>query len=385
MTTSDLQTITDQTDIRKYFSMIEHLADDELDPYEYRLLGHYKRVCGENGGTCTEGIRTTADKCKMSQGKASEVRQALHNKGWINLDIKKDETPEGKTVYIGANVTLKDRWLENLKAYAKEGSDGCSPHEQGCSSGEQGCSPHEQKKNKNKKPLELPDGNSEKAFGFEKNQTLYRVVENRQNAYSLEVTECTVVRFTPKRVVVRFELDGETVERSLSPKSLHKEKPKLERKTTPLVDVIALRSFGIAKDAPIGRGMAIQLNDIAGQIEVAYSDMTPEKLDRIYDDYAPRRPQKIDTILGMIVQVRKPGGSNHVRKQTHNRPEPGRAPGRARQPNGDGRRGTRPAPFPGGEPPEDEPDFLSQIRAERDAKRQAAGGHPGGAETPAGQ
>ena len=71
--------IQDDSDLRKYRIELPNLYDDsDLDPYEFRLLAHYKRV-----GTCTESTKTTAKKCKMSPRQVSSKRQVLRKSGFI--------------------------------------------------------------------------------------------------------------------------------------------------------------------------------------------------------------------------------------------------------------------------------------------------------------
>lgn len=102
------QIITDLSDLRKYRTELPNLYDDAgLDPFEYRLLGHYKRV-----GTCTESIKTTAGKCDMSEGKVSECRQSLHEKGFIEL--VKVPVPNG----FSYRINVVDKWMENFALYS---------------------------------------------------------------------------------------------------------------------------------------------------------------------------------------------------------------------------------------------------------------------------
>ena len=55
--------VTNEAPPGKYFTMLLNMADDDLDPFEYRLLGHYIRVCGAGkDGSCFETTRTTAQK-----------------------------------------------------------------------------------------------------------------------------------------------------------------------------------------------------------------------------------------------------------------------------------------------------------------------------------
>ena len=106
---SEEQVISDPSDLKKYRTELPNLYDDaDLDVYEHRLLCHYKRV-----GECTEGLETTARKCKMSEGKVSEVRQALADKGWITL--QRVEMDKGRYRFI---VRVVDRWIENFAKYS---------------------------------------------------------------------------------------------------------------------------------------------------------------------------------------------------------------------------------------------------------------------------
>lgn len=113
------QQIADDGGGWKYFAPMLHIDDDDLDPYEYRLLGHYRRVCGVNGGKCSESVETTAAKTKMSVGKVSQVRRRLCTLKRINL------TEGGNNSII---VTLRDCWLENILRYTPS-SDETSLHQ----------------------------------------------------------------------------------------------------------------------------------------------------------------------------------------------------------------------------------------------------------------
>lgn len=116
----------------KYFHMMLNMADDDLDVYEYRLLGHYIRV-----GETFEGTRTTAKKTKMSLGKVVSTRNALEQKGYIRMD--KPET-QADTV----KVHIVDRMRENIERY-------CSPDEHPVQDMNTRRSPDERKKNTEKK------------------------------------------------------------------------------------------------------------------------------------------------------------------------------------------------------------------------------------------
>lgn len=96
--------------LTKFFTQFPNIIDDsDLSPFEFRVLIHYYRV-----GECWEGVRTTAEKCRMSTGKVTDVRKTLEEKGFIKV------TPNGD----GVTIEVVDKTKENLEKY-------CSPHEQG--------------------------------------------------------------------------------------------------------------------------------------------------------------------------------------------------------------------------------------------------------------
>lgn len=120
MNTEDIkQKITDQEDVRRYFAMIPHMADDDLDIHEYRLYGHYKRVCGENGGSCTESERTTCEHLGFSRKKLRSTRESLAEKSYIHFTPgkpKSKEFPQGRP----AVVTCPSLWQQNSLRYMPE-------------------------------------------------------------------------------------------------------------------------------------------------------------------------------------------------------------------------------------------------------------------------
>ena len=107
---TEQQLLTDSSDLRKYRTELPNMADDDLDPFQFRLYAHYKRVCGASNGTCYEGVRTTAEKTKMSAEKVIATRQWLADNGWIELE-------QGvKGVF---QITIIDRWAENFVRYSE--------------------------------------------------------------------------------------------------------------------------------------------------------------------------------------------------------------------------------------------------------------------------
>lgn len=82
------------------------MADDDLNPYQYRLLGHYIRV-----EECWESVRTTARITRMSVGMVVKTRQALVDLGYIQVE----ESEKG--TYL---VEVIDRMAENVSRYAEQ-------------------------------------------------------------------------------------------------------------------------------------------------------------------------------------------------------------------------------------------------------------------------
>lgn len=145
--------LKDSSNPQKYYAVIEHMADDDLDVFEYRLYGHYKRVCGQEGA-CWESVRTTAEKCGMSAGMVSKARRGLVEKGFISETVITKDSAAGKSYTVGIAVELVDRWLENVKRY--------SPSEQGCSPHEQGVHQVKQRSNHKKKEPASPDAKKQR-------------------------------------------------------------------------------------------------------------------------------------------------------------------------------------------------------------------------------
>lgn len=97
----------------KYFHQMLNMADDDLNPYEYRLLGHYIRVCG-GSGKCWEAAKTTASICQMSKPKMLKTRKALEDRGYIRV-----ETSGGGRKRT-TRITIVDRMMDNIQRYTSE-------------------------------------------------------------------------------------------------------------------------------------------------------------------------------------------------------------------------------------------------------------------------
>jgi hypothetical protein len=124
------QHVTNDGDLRRYFSQIPHLADDALNPYQMRLYVHYLRVCG-NDGECYEGRATTAKTCQMSEGMVTKTRNQLAAGGWIILERGGDQNDT-------YHIRIVDRWEENMSKYKRS-----SPHDDPPAKEVIGSSPHD--------------------------------------------------------------------------------------------------------------------------------------------------------------------------------------------------------------------------------------------------
>lgn len=100
------QLVRDTGDLRRWRTEIPNLYDDaDLDPIEFRLLVHYKRI----GNRCNESVRTTAKKCKISVGAVVEKRRSLADKGFVKLTT----LDTGKVI-----VEVVDMWEVNFITYS---------------------------------------------------------------------------------------------------------------------------------------------------------------------------------------------------------------------------------------------------------------------------
>lgn len=112
---AETQSIHDDGDPKKYWTRIYNMADDDLDPYEYRLLGHYIRW----GGT-DESLAATAKTTQMGKAKVIKTRQCLQEKGYIEVEVP---TAEEARKHQTVRITLVDRWAENMARYTRTSSN----------------------------------------------------------------------------------------------------------------------------------------------------------------------------------------------------------------------------------------------------------------------
>ena len=118
--------VQDRSNDHAYFSMMPNMLDDMLDPYQYRLYAHIKRVCGERG-MCWQSTETMAEQCRMSTGKVSEVKQELCKMGLITITEKKRHS--GGSPYHHINIV--DIWQRNMAHSSQPRSPGELPGSQG--------------------------------------------------------------------------------------------------------------------------------------------------------------------------------------------------------------------------------------------------------------
>lgn len=109
------QRIKNEAPTHKYFTTMLNMADDDLDPFQYRLLAHYIRKSG-HGGVIDESVRETAKATQMSTTKVQKARDELGAMGYLKINKpSKEQARKGETVHI----VVVDRWSENVNRYAK--------------------------------------------------------------------------------------------------------------------------------------------------------------------------------------------------------------------------------------------------------------------------
>lgn len=109
------QSIVAERNEKTYFHMMLNMADDELNPSQYRLLGHYVRWAGQ-GGQCEEGIRETARVTHMGKDTIRKARSELENMGYIRVI---SPTTEEQKRGVPTVIIVRDRWAENVQRYQK--------------------------------------------------------------------------------------------------------------------------------------------------------------------------------------------------------------------------------------------------------------------------
>lgn len=123
----ETQRVREEVPDQAYFSMIPHILDEALNPYELRLYTHYRRVCGEGSrGKCYEKTATTANRTFMSHGQVVKTRQALADLGIIRKTERKVRN------LTRVDVTIVDIWQLNMAYFSSHPVTGGvqrSPHD----------------------------------------------------------------------------------------------------------------------------------------------------------------------------------------------------------------------------------------------------------------
>src|SRR5271170_2959223 len=68
-----------------YFVMMPHIDDEDLGPFEYRLLGHIRRKAGLDG-VCNESMQTLAKNTRMGVARARAAIRELKRLGRIQVE-----------------------------------------------------------------------------------------------------------------------------------------------------------------------------------------------------------------------------------------------------------------------------------------------------------
>ena len=254
--------LKDNANPQKYYAVIEHMADDDLGPFEYRLYGHYKRVCGQ-GGACWEGVRVTAKKCQMSAGKVSQARRGLVEKGYITETVITKDSTVGNPYTVGIAVELTDRWLENVKRYSCD-EQGCSPHEQGV---------HHMKQRKNQEKKEpKPTATNQEQPSIPKEQEL-KAPTPQEGENVIQDTESSEVNPTPFQAL----FTAICAEFGYDP-------AKLTKSRRGMINAAAGELLGAGCTVPEVHYLKLYLDVLKREQE--WTSYTPAAMSKYYPDYA---------------------------------------------------------------------------------------------------
>jgi hypothetical protein len=137
-------------------------------------------------------------------------------------------------------------------------------------------------------------------------------VEEPDNAIPI-THEVLVIGFTEK--MVKFTMPDGTVKRC-KPNTLWKSPPKLERKTTPLEDVIGELVLSISPDAQIGKKVAIRLKGYSAEILAVYPAITPEEVHTAFiwkgRRFRPSSPTMVVKMIGDFRAEHKPAVRENI-------------------------------------------------------------------------
>lgn len=118
--TKDSFEVSDDSDDKKYFTMIPNYIVNHSTVYEQAIYLYMKRKAGENG-TCWVSAKTIAEKLGCSRNAVFKYREKLVERGWIQRIGQRGTTKPTD------EFKIVDLWALNMEFYSKKDS---SPSEQ---------------------------------------------------------------------------------------------------------------------------------------------------------------------------------------------------------------------------------------------------------------
>lgn len=219
----------------RYFTQMLNMAEDDLDPFQYRLLSHYVRWAGY-GGIAQETIKETARRTKMSERKVRASRDQLVEMGYLHVY---EPTLKERGDGLPAIIEVLDRWYENVQRYSTREPD---------------ANMHQVVREPNANIHQLPDANMHH-------------IEEQENLEEKESPApnkgADVLREPKKRVVVT---------------------------RTENFKLLALESFGIADADALDGETAVLLNKLERWLKTNSPGATVETLKAFYLWYDKNRP-----------------------------------------------------------------------------------------------
>ena len=85
----------------KHITLIPTIAEDELDPFQYRVYGHLLRVCDDNRSIPSR--YAMAKHCKMTEDDVSSALKRLNELGYIAITYCENG-------YDPMAISLLDKW-----------------------------------------------------------------------------------------------------------------------------------------------------------------------------------------------------------------------------------------------------------------------------------
>lgn len=113
MKTNDRFLVTDETNDRKYFTIVPNYILDNLNIYECAVYVLIKRIAGDTG-SCWVSAKKMAEKIGINNRTVLKARKSLLEKGLVKLVGKR-----GKT-HLGDEFKVIDIWQKNMSFYNKK-------------------------------------------------------------------------------------------------------------------------------------------------------------------------------------------------------------------------------------------------------------------------